>query len=553
MTNPAFPRNLRDFSVVTSAEIHEAPNRKVSLSFPRGSRLAVGRSEFRDEADLIAYIKQSFSITSDAASMTISRKGKYQRTDANGREVFTFGDPILDSITDAEGKTRIGATTHDFRLHAGRGREPVQPPPDDPSGITVSLETKDTVEFVDGNNRLRFHAWTHSYAVYWSMGASVETWGTKFTRARIDSQYGEPVLNGGVVGSVICAVIKVDSDEDANDDYVEEYEWGVNAPQPKSVRSVCSARWRGALLQRLVQAGDGCQAWLTEPPVPPALPADPEFALTWTPNVKIPNQKSKASPALAAFGAHLHMVHLGDSSNDLWHSSFDGANWTPNIKIPNQQSKASPALAVFGGRLHMVHLGNSSNDLWHSSFDGTTWSANVKILNQQSKASPALAAFGGRLHMVHLGSSSNDLWHSSFDGTVWTANQKILNQSSKASPALAAINGNLLIIHLGDTSNNLFYSFYDGSAWTTNQTIPVQKSKAAPALAVLNGRVHMVHLGDSSNALWQSAHANSIWETDVVIPNQMSKASPALAELNGHLHMVHLGDSSNDLWYSRSE
>jgi len=40
--------------------------------------------------------------------------------------------------------------------------------------------------------------------------------------------------------------------------------------------------------------------------------------------------------------------------------------WTPNVRIPNQSSKASPALANFQGRLHMVHLGDSSNDIWHS-------------------------------------------------------------------------------------------------------------------------------------------------------------------------------------------
>jgi hypothetical protein len=40
--------------------------------------------------------------------------------------------------------------------------------------------------------------------------------------------------------------------------------------------------------------------------------------------------------------------------------------WTPNVRIPDQTSKASPALAAFQGRLHMVHLGDSSNDIWHS-------------------------------------------------------------------------------------------------------------------------------------------------------------------------------------------
>jgi hypothetical protein len=71
------------------------------------------------------------------------------------------------------------------------------------------------------------------------------------------------------------------------------------------------------------------------------------------------------------------MVHLGDSSNDIWHSTFNGTSWTANVKIPNQKSKATPALAAFGGRLQMVHLGVRTNDIWHSNFNGTSWTPNV--------------------------------------------------------------------------------------------------------------------------------------------------------------------------------
>src|SRR3982751_5598449 len=101
----------------------------------------------------------------------------------------------------------------------------------------------------------------------------------------------------------------------------------------------------------------------------------------WRPNRTIPGQQSMASPALAALGNRLHMVHLGDSSNDIWWSIFDGTSWNKpddspgDERIPGQQSKASPALAAFGGRLHMVHLGDSSNDIWWSFTDinETSW------------------------------------------------------------------------------------------------------------------------------------------------------------------------------------
>jgi hypothetical protein len=184
-------------------------------------------------------------------------------------------------------------------------------------------------------------------------------------------------------------------------------------------------------------------------------------AVGWLPNTRIRGQQSKASPALAAFGQRLHMVHLGNSSNDIWHSTFDGSSWSANVKIPNQLSKASPALAAFGQRLHMVHLGNSSNDIWHSTFDGSSWSANVKIPNQLSKASPALA-LSGDLHMVHLGNSSNDIWHSqlSVSGGTWSTNARVPNQTSKGSPALALF-GDLHMVHLGNSSNDIWHSRFD--------------------------------------------------------------------------------------------
>ena len=227
---------------------------------------------------------------------------------------------------------------------------------------------------------------------------------------------------------------------------------------------------------------------------------------------KIPDQKSKAAPALAALLTRLHMVHLGDSTNVIWHSFFDGTSWTDNNRTPHK-SKASPALAAFQGRLHMVHLDDNSNNLRHAtSIDGVNWTDLGIIPNQKSKAAPALAVFQNRLHMVHLGDSSNTLWHSIFDpltGT-WSPNLPIANQKSKAAPALAAHN--------------------DGTADAT---------------------LHMVHLGDSSNDIWHSVFSNGVWSPNTRIADEKSKASPALAEFMGRVHMVHLGDSSNDIWHSR--
>ena len=280
--------------------------------------------------------------------------------------------------------------------------------------------------------------------------------------------------------------------------------------------------------------------------------ADPSSPLDWIDNVRVPGQQSKSSPSVAEFNGKLHMVHLGNSSNDIWYSVFDGSSWTPNVKIANQKSKLPPSLAVFGGKLHMVHLGDSSNDIWQSTFDGANWTPNVKIPNQQSKASPAIAAHGGRLHMVHLGNSSNDIWHSTFNGVSWTPNVKITGQQSKASPALYAFNGRLHMVHIGDSSNNIWHSQFDGTSWTPNARINGQESKNSPALTAYKGRLHMMHSGDSTNDIWTSIFDGTTWTPNTRLPHQQSKASASIASFSGHLFIVHIGDTSNDIWFSRS-
>ena len=63
--------------------------------------------------------QQSFRATIDApmcireSSIRImKRTGKYQRIDRTGRPIFTFGDPILDMITDEHGWVSVGNETY---------------------------------------------------------------------------------------------------------------------------------------------------------------------------------------------------------------------------------------------------------------------------------------------------------------------------------------------------------------------------------------------------------------------------------------------------------
>ncbi len=277
----------------------------------------------------------------------------------------------------------------------------------------------------------------------------------------------------------------------------------------------------------------------------------------WMRDERIVGQTSKKPPALAATGTTLHMVHIGDESNDIWYSSSidGGQTWTGNRRIPDQTSKATPALAAVGTTLHMLHLGNTDNTIWYSrsTNGGENWSANVAIPNQKSKASPALAVINNTLHMVHLGDVDNTIWYSrsSDGGQHWTDNKAIPHQKSKASPALIAVGNTLHLVYIGNSDNTIWHSQSNdgGQTWSTNVAVPRQKSKATPALAVIGNVLHMVHLGDEDNTIWHS-HYDGEWHTNVKILDQSSKASPSLISIGNTLHMVHLGDEENAIWHS---
>jgi hypothetical protein len=295
-------------------------------------------------------------------------------------------------------------------------------------------------------------------------------------------------------------------------------------------------------------------------------------AVDWRAGSVVESQLSKAAPALATFGSGLHMVHLDDASNDIWWSIFDGNVWRRpdgaqgDVRIPGQQSKVTPALAVFNNRLHMVHLGDTSNDIWWSIYDGTSWNTpdgtpgNVPIPGQLSKGTPALAAYNNRLHMVHLDNSSNELWWSIYDGTSWNkpdgtpGNVRIPNQHSKAPPALAVFDNQLHMVHLGTSSNDIWWSIYDGNVWRRpdgapgNVMIPNRRSMATPGLAAFGSSLHMVHIGDTSNDMWTSRMTQSEWNGDRRRYNGQSKAGPAMAALGGRLYMLHAGNDSNRIW-----
>jgi hypothetical protein len=264
-----------------------AESNSFNISSPKKDGFVIrGRSEFKDRTDLITYIANNFQMKGNEATVggRMARYGKYQRLNERDEPIFTFGDPILDLVTDDYGDISIsgrkiplgrlgaadpmhrgGISTLDLSSDSKKLREAMLADAASGAGAKFILacntdhtwlasKNPSQQDIFVGSAHMRFKAWKNSYlGVYWTMGAEIETWGGDFDRAVIQSRYL------GLVEVPFCATVKLDSDQDSNDDYVDEYEWGMGiSSAPTRVISLCSAQWKGQSFSGQVEAGQEC-------------------------------------------------------------------------------------------------------------------------------------------------------------------------------------------------------------------------------------------------------------------------------------------------------
>jgi hypothetical protein len=275
-----------DLKAPVTCEVTRHGASHLEFRFARGKgRLSPSRSEFREPAELVDYLAGLLGVDPTGGGLrgSASCVGKYDRTAPNGGRAFTFGDPILDLITDAAGTLTMGGQRFDLaaielespRYRSGGIRQIDLGMISDEmrdlqltqaalgQGDFTLIECSDDVvglastnpsqrDFYRSGDHLRFKAWKKNYWAYWSIGAEVETWGHDFDTARIESTYIDTFY------AQTCFVVKQDSDSDSDDDYLDEYEWGVTAPQPRRVVSMCTARWHGLDFAGQVEAGPTC-------------------------------------------------------------------------------------------------------------------------------------------------------------------------------------------------------------------------------------------------------------------------------------------------------
>jgi hypothetical protein len=461
-------------------QLSAATQDKIVLAFSPGATVKPGRWEFANEQDLIQYIKSEFGISGESDTtlqMKLSRRGKYQRVDANGRPIFTFSDPVLDLITNSDGQLKIGEKIHDLKNIREAN---LQRPADDPQSIPSERK-------FEGENgaRLRMNAWSYGIPrVWWSMGAEIETFNSKFEAARIVSQYADPDPESGV-----CSIFKLDSDEDVESDYLDETERGGGiflwSTQPASVRSSCAVLWQGSEIEGLVQAGDGCQSWNQLPPVAGVPPLS-----LW---------KQVA-------GALKHVSAAADGS--VWGVNSDD-------KIFRRNSAAGVWEQV-RGELKQISVGNSGNiwgvnsddeifqwngDGWNqiagalkhisAAADGSVWGVNSddKIFRRNSEGG-VWERIRGELKQVSVGSSGN-IWGVNSDDEIFQWNGDGWNQIAGALKHISAA--------------------ADGSVWGVNSDDKIfRRNNGSQFWEETRGQLKQISVG-SRTKIWGVNSDNDIY------------------------------------------
>lgn len=268
----------------------------------------------------------------------------------------------------------------------------------------------------------------------------------------------------------------------------------------------------------------------------------------WSRPIAIPNQTSKTTSALAYIQGQLHLIHLGESSDQLWHSTWDGARWSDNVRI-GKESNGRVALTSNGLLVYRDkhRLPDGDYGFVYSIFQGIFPPSRPLPDRMTSSDSPAAVSTStGETVVRQVPFQDYLMSYSTYRGVgsgtlAPDVDSSRLIELSERVPALASNGHGYDIIYTYKGSKDL---------WHGNRPIPNQSTKDTPAAAYHNGVLHMVHLGSGSDTIWYSRFEGGRWIPNVAIPDHFSNKPPAMASAPDGLHMVHKGAGSDRIWHS---
>lgn len=270
------------------------------------------------------------------------------------------------------------------------------------------------------------------------------------------------------------------------------------------------------------------------------------FATPWAQYGVVPQHYSHLSPTTALFNGQLYMAHLGNQTNQLYWSQFNGNVWSQKFPLTGYNSFFNPALATYNNYLNLAYLDATTNELFWSQYDGYQWNSPVG-LGFHGVAAPAFIPYNNSLYMMNLNAVNNELLWSAYDGNIWSpfVGTGIYSQTT---PALAVYNNQLHMLHQGRYSSRLAWSTFDGNAWITrNDFLPNRMAFGAPALGVYGNDLYFMHRGVGGSQLFWGNFNGTAWNDLGVIPGFNPVATPALAPFGNQFFMLNPFSAANTI------
>ena len=272
-------------NILTMSQVRKIPADGHAEIATQDAVIQPGVHSFANQDALNAYLVETFGATMQHGGVagSLSCKGKYIRRSVDGTPAVTFGNPVLDTISSANGTLAIGGRTIDLTplrrsanapgraSGAGGGAVAFDAPALKFKGIVHdaekwALDDGSYVEYRIRNGRLGFQAWRNGPSIsdlgFWDMGVGISVWNTatKYEAAFINAinymSVNAPCqqfLAGGTGRTV-----------DYNDTHVDLSDYGLFAQQPERVAGVCMAQWHHRQFADLLTAGSGCLGYTTD-------------------------------------------------------------------------------------------------------------------------------------------------------------------------------------------------------------------------------------------------------------------------------------------------
>lgn len=269
---------------------------------------------------------------------------------------------------------------------------------------------------------------------------------------------------------------------------------------------------------------------------------------SWSVPYAIPHQSSYAPVGMGIVDGELHMMHVGHSSDHLWHSIYRNGAWTPNVDT-GLFGFGTPALADGG---FLVYRESGFQRLVLAKYAQGKWAWVEYIYGRASDQVPGMVRTGPSEWEVVLQDRSYD-WM--LGGTYrgpgsYMCGRMIEKQSTEKRPQLALLDRVVHMVHLAGKleTNDVIHSKQTNGVWRDPQQIPGVRSVGTPGFAAFGGRLHLVYRDLLSNSLYHATFDGRTWSAPANLAMRVDDA-PTLAAMPDALHVVFSRDD-NQLWHA---